>query len=84
MPKFKITSPRFVDGVYVQASPQFPAIIELAKAPPKDRVNEWKGLHPVDEPVAKPKPHYADRKPSHPQSAAEFAKGGRAADSEPV
>lgn len=86
MPKFKITAPRFIDGEYVAASPEFPAIIELPVAPAKDRLHEWKNLHEIEEEVAKPKPHYADRAPSHPQSAAEYAKGKskRAADSEPV
>lgn len=83
MPKFKITAPRYVDGVYVHASPQHPQTIELEKAPDKSRVNEWRGLHAVDEKIESPKPAYAAKTGAHRQSSAE-AFGKRASDSEPV
>ena len=79
MPKFKITKPRFIEGRgYVPASPLAPAIIELEKAPSRDRdkdgnlvrANEWIGLFPIDDEVAPPKPHFAETDVKHPQTAA--------------
>lgn len=62
MPKYFITAPRFIDGVYHRASPELPAIIELPEIDPKTgkAYKIDKGLIPVEKgaPV-KPLSHFA-------------------------
>jgi len=70
MPKFKITKPRYINGEYVFASPQHPAVIDLPKAPDKSRTNEWLGLHPIDETIEPPKPHYVKTEQRQKETAA--------------
>ncbi|HWV38852.1 MAG TPA: hypothetical protein VN033_10300 [Vulgatibacter sp.] len=54
MPKYWIRSPRYINGVYIFASPEFPAEVELPEGTKVDP-----GLAPFDEKPEKPVPHFA-------------------------
>ena len=92
MPKFRITKSRYVEGQgLVFASADRPAIIELDKAPSKERdekgnllrANEWRHLHEIDDDLEPPKPHYVKNEQRRKESAAGvFAK--RTSDREAV
>lgn len=69
MPKYIIRAPRYLDGVYVFASPDFPAEVELPEGTKRDE-----GLFDVGSVHAteKLKPHYPVREredPAKPKSA---------------
>jgi hypothetical protein len=66
MTKFLIKAPRFLNGVYVHASPDFPAVIDIEI--PEGRTPD-RALFPLDEPKAKP--HFAERFVEPPQTAAQ-------------
>ena len=66
MPKFLIRSPRFINNVLVQASPDFPAQIDLPEGTELDQERYAKDaqLFKLDDPRAMetPKPHFVPKK----------------------
>lgn len=93
MPKYTIRAPRFVDGQYVRASPESPAVIEVPKGSKVDAgmeplevgvEPEPSKLHPAHAPRdaghvhSTPTAAQVQSKPAHPDQA----KGRRATDSE--
>lgn len=58
MPRYLIRAPRFINGEFIAASPEFPVEIELPEGTKKDP-----GLLPVGskEAVEKLRPHYVER-----------------------
>lgn len=89
MPKYLIRNPRYLNGVYVRASPEAPTVIEVPEGHKVDR-----GMEPLEgAPAHTPlKPHHAGPGAVHPMSAPEKSdkpaekskdtKGKRAADTE--
>lgn len=68
MPKYTIRAPRYINGQYVHASPEYPAVVELPEGEKADR-----GLEPFEGETPAPlklKPHYVEKGVAqpHPQS----------------
>lgn len=70
MPKYRIKTPRYIDGVYYAATPEAPAVVELAEGTKLD-----KGLEALDDAgqPTKLKPHFAARV-THPHAHARDVK----------
>lgn len=69
MPRYRITTPRYLNGQYIWASVEFPAEVEL---PEGARAKSDLGLVPVEEPYAPPKPAHVPAKGGGAPTAAEL------------